>query len=91
MTETGEKKFSLCKAFEDMKLEGVEIGTAKGQQLKLVELVCKKIQKGKHIRVIAEELEEEVSVIEKIAAVQKKTDSFDAERICSVMQDDTKR
>lgn len=40
----------MCKAFEDMKLEGME--------LHAVELIQKKLAKGKKIEVIADELEE---------------------------------
>lgn len=48
--ENGRERFDMCKAFEDMKLEGKE--------LKIVELIQKKLNKGKSIAVIAEELEE---------------------------------
>lgn len=53
--ENGEKKYSLCKAFEDMKLEGKES--------KLVEQIQKKLVKGKSVNLIAQELEEERETI----------------------------
>ncbi len=53
--ENGEKKYSLCKAFEDMKLEGKES--------KLVEQIQKKLVKGKSVDLIAQELEEEGETI----------------------------
>lgn len=50
VTECGKERFNMCKAFEDMKLEGMELHT--------VELIQKKLAKGKKIEVIADELEE---------------------------------
>ncbi len=38
----------------------------RGMEQKLIELICRKIQKGKEISVIAEELEEEESAIKAI-------------------------
>lgn len=48
-------------------------------------LVCKKLQKAKPVEMIADELEEEIAVIEKIIAVQQKVGSYDAEQICNAM------
>ncbi|MBO5474493.1 MAG: hypothetical protein J6A08_12040, partial [Lachnospiraceae bacterium] len=50
----GEERFDMCKAFEDMRLEG----KLEGEESKLAELTGKKLSKGKSIAVIAEELEE---------------------------------
>lgn len=47
---------------------GIEIGLDKGREEKLREMVRKKLEKGKMISVIAEELEEDPSVIEQVAA-----------------------
>lgn len=44
-----------------------------------------KMQKDKPVEIIADELEEEIEVIEKIIAVQQKVGSYDAEQICSAM------
>ena len=54
--------------------QGMEAGRTEGEILKLTNLVRKKLQKGKSLSVIAEECEEEESVIQQIIA------SIDAER-----------
>lgn len=56
--ENGEERFDMCKAFEDMRLEGME--------LHAVELIRKKLEKGKNIEVIAEELEETIDKIREL-------------------------
>ena len=47
---------------------GEEIGKEIGRDAKLVELICRKLQKGKSAQQIAEELEEDESLIEEICA-----------------------
>lgn len=81
--ENGEKKFNMCKAFVDMKLEGIEEGSRK----RLVNMVCKKLLKNKPASVIADELEEELSEIEKVTEAQKQAGSYDVEQICRVLTD----
>ena len=54
--------------FED----GEQRGLADGQVLKLVDLVCRKLQKGKTAVIIAEELDEPVLIIEKIVSAANK-------------------
>lgn len=54
MIENGEERFDMCKAFEDMRLEG----KLEGEESKLAELTQKKLAKGKSIAIIADELEE---------------------------------
>ena len=49
--------------------QGLEQGLAQGQELNLISLVCKKLKKDKSTEQIAEELEEEISVIELICKV----------------------
>ena len=56
--------------FED----GEQQGLADGRVLKLVELVCRKLQKGKTAESIAEELDEPVQIIEKIVSAVNKCD-----------------
>ena len=75
--ENGEKKYDLCKAFVDMKLEGSREHLAKA--------VCIKLQKGKTANVIADELEEELAEIEKVIEAQKRAGSYDAEQVCKMM------
>lgn len=91
--EKEEKKYDLCKAFVDMKLEGIEEGKAEGKiegkiegkREYLVRTVCIKIQKNKSAEVIADELEEELAEVERIIEAQKQVGSYDVERICMMM------
>lgn len=46
--------------------KGIQQGIQRGEELKLIDLVCRKIVKGKDISQIADELEEEESTIKKI-------------------------
>lgn len=88
-----EETYDLCKAFVDMKLEGVEKGKREGRaegeitgsQKRLIKSVCIKLRKNKSITVIADELEEEISEIEKVIAAQKRVGSYDVEQICKVL------
>ena len=43
--ENGERKYDMCKAFMDMKLEGIEEGMEKGKILHLAEMICKNLRK----------------------------------------------
>ena len=65
-TEMG-VKYHMCKAWDDH----MERGRKEGRQKYLIECICKKLRKGKTIGLIAEDLEEEVSVIEKIYEIAK--------------------
>ena len=78
--ENEEKKYDMCKAFVDMKLEGV----MEGQISYLIKPVCKKLQKNKPASVIADELEEELVEIERVIAAQQQVGSYDAEQIYKV-------
>lgn len=67
----------MCKAFVDMRLEGM--------QIQLIQAVCKKLQKSKSPAVIAEELEEELPEIEKIINAQQQAGNYDVEQIYSIL------
>lgn len=84
--ENGERKYDMCKAFADMKLEGIEEGIEKGKILQLVEIICKKIHKNKPADVIADELEEELSTVENVIRIQRQVGSYDAGQICEILQ-----
>ena len=56
---------------EEGREEGKEEGREEGETLKLISLVCKKLRKAKKPEVIAEELEEDVSVINRICEAAK--------------------
>ena len=45
---------------------GKKVGKEIGEHTKLIDIVCKKLRKGKSVAVIADELEEEIEVIEQI-------------------------
>ena len=59
-------------SYEEGELAGKKIGQEIGQELKLIEIVCKKLKKNKTAEQIAEELEEEITDIQKIYDVAKK-------------------
>ena len=46
--------------------EGRQEGRQEGSQTKLIDLVCRKLRKGKDANEIADALEEELSVVERI-------------------------
>ena len=58
---------------EDGLAEGCAKGTSIGSDLKLVEQTCRKLRKGKSVEEIAEDLDEDISVIQKIC---KAADAF---------------
>ncbi len=51
---------------------GVKEGLAKGELIKLIKLIVQKMKRDKPVNVIADELEEEISIVEKIYGVAKK-------------------
>lgn len=65
LTEYDEKRH-LKNTFMEGKEEGLEEGIKRGRQEKLKEQVQKKLDRGKSISEIAEDLEEEIAVIEQI-------------------------
>lgn len=85
VVKDGEERFEMCKAFEDYRLEGKLEGMHEGLRQYLVQAVCKKLMKNKPAEVIADELEEELSEIEKVIAVQKKVGSYDVKQICQAL------
>lgn len=94
--EGGERRYDMCKAFMDMKLEGIEEGIQKGIQEgrtegrleHLVEAVCKKIMKDKPAAVIADELEEELSTVESVIRIQRQVGSCDTGKICQALREE---
>ncbi len=83
--ESGEKRYKVCKAWEDHRLRGIEEGREEGMRQQLVKLVCRKLQKNKSAATIAEELEEELEEVEKVIEAQKKVGSYDIVQICRAM------
>ena len=61
---------------------GIEKGIEKGEMLKLIQMVCRKLQKGKKPEMIAEELEEDQALIGRICeAALKSASEYDCTRI----------
>lgn len=87
--ENGEEKYNMCKAIEDMiadgKAEGKIEGKIEGRLELLIQLVCKKLQKNKTAAVIADELEEELTEIEKVIEAQQRAGDYDVQKICRLM------
>ena len=66
---------------------GYEEGRKEGQRRQLIEGICKKLRKGKDIENIAEELEEEIGIVEKIYEIaQKFAPEYNIEEIMKVVQ-----
>lgn len=65
-----EEKIDMCQALEELYADGIEkgkqLGIQAGSNQKLMELVAKKLNKGKSVEEIADALEESVEVIEEI-------------------------
>ena len=58
----GKGTINMCKALEDLYNDGIE----QGEQKKLLDLIKKKLEKGKTVEMIAEELEETTNTIQKL-------------------------
>lgn len=74
-------QFNMDDALEVRYEEGVEYGVYK----KLIQLICSKLQKGRTPKIIAQELEEDISLIEKLCmAVNECGTDADPEKIYEV-------
>lgn len=71
----------MCKALEDIKLEGI----VQERLEHLIKVVCKKLQKDKPAEVIADELEEELSEVEKVIRAQQEAGSYDEKQIFKIL------
>ena len=61
---------------------GIEIGKEIGKEIKLITQVCRKLRKGKSVECIAEELEEDVSVVTNICDIASAfAPDYDEEKI----------
>jgi hypothetical protein len=64
-------------------------GKAEGSELKLIQMVCRKMEKGKTIAIIAEELEEKEDEIKKIYDIALKcAPNYDSEQIYAELNKD---
>ena len=82
-----EEVIDMCKAWEDQKNEGRELG----ERQKIISLVVKKLQKDKSVAEIADDLEEKEEVIAPIyeAALLMKPD-YDVEKIYELIEKNKK-
>ena len=61
------------------KAEGISLG----EERKLIELICKKLKKNKSVECIAEELEENQEIVEKICAIAASyAPEYDCDKVC---------
>lgn len=66
--------------------KGIQKGLQKGEQLKLIELICRKVKKGKKPEVIAEELEEDIASVSAIyEAVLKAAPDYNSGRVYELL------
>ena len=81
-----EGEVTMCIIAQELIQEGKSLGLQLGENMKLISLICKKLEKNKSSEEIAEELEEETSVIEPICelAIRYKSEhgAFDVQEIC---------
>ncbi len=71
----------------DERWEGREEGREEGSMLRLIKTVCKKIVKGKDVAAIANDLEEDEAVIQKIASIAAEyAPEYDAAKIYQAMR-----
>ncbi|MBS6836002.1 MAG: hypothetical protein KH204_02410 [[Eubacterium] rectale] len=81
-----EEVIDMCKAWEEQKNEGRELGREEGRELgerqKIISLIVKKLKKDKSVAEIADDLEEKEEVIAPIyeAALSMKPD-YDVEKM----------
>ena len=91
-----EEVIDMCKAWEDQKNEGRELGREEGRELgerqKIISLIVKNLQKDKSVAEIADDLEEKEEVIAPIyeAALSMKPD-YDVEKIYELLEKNKKQ
>ena len=72
----------IAEGIEIGREEGRAEGRAEGESKMIISLICKKLSKGKSLESIAEELEEEIAVIEPICRIAERfAPDFDIEQI----------
>jgi len=68
--------------WEAVSMSIYSVGLEKGREKERIELICKKLRKGKMVEVIAEDLEEEIDVISKICDFAARfAPEYDAEKV----------
>lgn len=84
LTEYDEKKH-LRNVYKDGKEAGLAEGMTKGITMMLIQLVCKKLDKGKTVEAIANDLEEDMATVEEICRAAKTVSNHDCDRIYEIL------
>lgn len=81
------KMCNLSDAIEERGIQkGIQQGIQLGEEQKMIEQICRKVRKGKVLPVIAEELEEEISVVSPIYnAVLESAPDYDCGEIYALL------
>ena len=79
------EQMNMCKALEELEEKGREEGRQEGENKALILLVQKKIKKNKELSQIAEEAEEEESIIRPIYEMIKKYPEKTTEEIYNLL------
>lgn len=75
----------MCKALEELEQQGM----LRGQMLKLVQMILKKMRKNCTPENAAEMLEEELTTVQRVYEIAKKyAPEYDEEKICSELMAD---
>ena len=82
----GKERVSMCEVLDKVESRGIEIGVSRGRDegstKRLIEQVCKKLEKGKSIETIADEVEETVESIKPICDIaEKHAPNYDVDAI----------
>lgn len=89
--EEQHKQTLLEEGYEDGFNAGFNDGYNNGELTKLVSLLCRKLKKGKSPSIIADELEEDVSIIQALCDVANHyAPDYDIQKIVKEYQQDTK-
>lgn len=80
-------QFNMDDALEVSYEEGFEDGKTEGEKRKLIQLVCRMLQKGKEVSAIVEDLEVETAEVERIATIARNTGFQNVERIYEALQE----
>ena len=77
---------------EEAEKQGLAEGREQGCEQKLIEIICKKIKKGKSPEQIAEELEEDLFIVEEIChAAKVAAPDYDISQISAILNNGKKR
>ena len=79
-------QFNMDDALKSNYEEGVEDGVDIGREVSLIQLVCRKLQKGKSAEVIAEELEIEPDFVKRVESVAENCE-YDEEKIYRMLKE----